>query len=451
MTQSNPSSTETPTPTSGPAIVKTVNKTSFPVGAIAGIVVALVLILACGGLLYYKKGWKRKDTRPDTPELEAEKPEGTELAADAPYPKFHREVEDNPDSYYGKKEAVETSASSIPPGMDTPRLESGDVRVYVEGSQTITELPGEAVPRSELSSPEPPELISRQASPTPNDIAELSNSNPSDYPWFYPEMATSAHSPHISPPSEETYSALSSPRIPPRPQMGSRRPASQRLSSTASDESGLLPIQLQETQRSGNFSKDGTPNRPPHGRKDSDESGFTQDTFLTRRPSQFAQRKDSTESGVTLDNIPGGKQSFHKMNTSDSDPLMSPKALPSHPFTSRESTMETRMEEDIDSDPEVGAAELVRRGSAQLINQMSPPASPSKKSIPRKEVASPSSQSHPYPLSRQDSSGPPSAFSSPRLESSGFTGHMRSSSRGSRFSERFTDDVPEGNLDSKKS
>ena len=63
------------------------------------------------------------------------------------------------------------------------------------------------------------------------------------------------------------------------------------------------------------------------------------------------------------------------MNTNDSDPLMSPNVLPAHPYSSRESaTMETRMEEEMDSDTEVHAAELVRRGSAQLINQMSPPA-----------------------------------------------------------------------------
>lgn len=441
MTQSNPSSTETPTPTGDPAIVKTVNQSSgFPVGAIAGIVVALVLIvLACGGFWYYKK---RKHTERDE----------SELPTNAPYPQNIAEVDGNiPDSYYGgKKEAVEASAYSIPTGMESPRMEMGDDLVYFEGSQTITELPAgdtihrEPIPRSELSSPEP---ISRQASPTPDDIAELSSRDPH---WCLTEMDTPAQSPPASPPLE-TYSALSSPQFP-RPPMGSRRPAPHRFSSTASDESGfiIMPIQRHDSQRSG-FSKDGTPIRPPHGRKDSDDSGFTQDTMLTRRPGQFA-RKDSTESGVTLDAIHGRRPTFQRMNTSDSDPLMSPKVLPSHPFSSRESAaMDTRMEEEMDSDTEVHAAtsaELVRRGSAQLITQMSPPASPSKKSIPRKEVASPS---HSYSHARQDSGGPPSAFSSPRLESSSLTGRVRSSSSGSRFEERFTDDVPEKNLDSKRS
>ena len=376
---------------------------------------------------------KRRDTNSDE----------SELAADAPYPKHHKEVPgDEPDSYYGKKEAVEASAYSVRTGMESPRMEMGDDRVYFEGSQTITELPaGDSIPqepylRSELTSPEP---VSRQASPTP-DVAELYNSR--DPHWNLPEMATPPHSAPNAPPLEP-YSALSSPR----PALGNRRPASHRFSSTASDDSGFMFIQRHDSQRSG-FSKDGTPLRPPHGRKDSEESGFTQETLLTQRPSQFA-RKDSTESGVTFDTNPGHKPSLHRMNTSDSDPLMSPKVLPSHPFSSGESaTMETRLEEEMDSDAEVHAAELVRAGSAQLINQPSPPASPSKKSIARKEVAAPPIS---YSHSRQDSGGPPSAFSSPRSESSSFEPRMRSSSRGSRFSERFTDEVHEGNLDSKKS
>lgn len=376
LSATDPSSTETPTAPGGPAIVKTVNKSSgFPVGAIAGIVVALVVVVfAVGGWFLYKYLKKRKQNRPITPEL----------ASDVPYqyPKDRQEVEGNSSgSFSGKKEAIGANEYSVHE-MESPPMEMGDNRVYFEGSYNSfghgcpSELPTDIPPRSELSSPEP---VSRQASPTP----ELSSRDPQ---CFLSEMASPTLSAQNTPPLEPV-SALSSPRWS-RPGLGSRRPAHHRLSSDVSDESGLttLPIQRMGSQNSA-FSKDGAPPHPPHNRKDSNDSGVTQDTVPICRPSQL--HKDSTESGFSLDAHPRQRPGFHRMDSTDSDPLKSPKQIYHQLMSHRDSTtMRTRMEEETDSDPEIHAAELVQRGSAQLINQSSPPSSPSKQPYPRKEVAS---------------------------------------------------------------
>ena len=404
--------------------------------------VVVLILLGIGGWFFRKHLQKRKKQQPDS----------AELGADAPYPKHHKEVDaTHAEESYDRKEAVETNAYSVM-GMESPRLEMGDDRVtfegyYSKGHGTPMELPAtgpipEPINRSELSSPEP---VSRQASPTPY---ELSTADPP-----CAEMASPLNSPMATPPLEPP-SALSSPRYS-RPGLGSRRTGNDRLSSSTSDASGfnILHIQRMSSPRSNNsgFSKDATPLRPERIRKESDDSGFTQETTTGRPP--ISMRNDSTESGFTLDTLPARRPSQGRLNSDDSnvsDALMSPKQLPYHPHhlgSHDPEPMATPLEEEIDQDsdsPLVGStepqiAQLGQRRSANLISQKSSSSSPSKSSIPRNEVASlPPSRGH----RRQElMGGPPSALSSPYLGSSGFTGTVRSSSIGSRFGEDFGKEV----------
>lgn len=434
----------------------------FPVGAIAGIVVAVALIaLAIGGWFLKKNLYKRKLKR-----------EAMELGADAPLPRDRHEVEGDPAAEVSdEKRGFETNEYPHT-GMESPPLEMGDDRVTFEGFYgpsknqhgAATELATEPIPRSELSSPEP---NSGRASPNLLQArSELSTPDPQ-----CAEMASPFYSTHSHPsPPAEFPSALSSPRsLQARPSL--RRSVHGRLHSTTSDESGFITLPLQGIQRSGSqnsgFSKDGTPLRPAHIRKDSDaSSGFTNDTIPApnHRPSH-PRRKDSAESGFTADTIPA-RPSHNRVDSNDSstvsDALLSPSPFltPHHydqPPTPAAGTISPRVdeaEEDLDQDsdsPLVGTSDVVpaiaqlgRRGSANLINQLSPPGSPSRSttSIPRKEVPSSTSPT-PTPATTTTTTttttGPPSAYS--HLSTGNAGTRVRSSSSGSRFEEDFREEL----------
>ena len=454
------SSTPSATPAGGPAIAATPNHHSgFPVGAIAGIIVAVIIIaLAVGGFFLRKKirGYfqRRKQDKKDR----KEKGDRKELAADPPHPRGLQEF-DAVDAETGREKMGAVEAT-YPLGMESPPLEMGGSPIAYEGyyhpkgdhGDRKELASAEPLPRSELSSPEP---ISRQQSPNliPTQRSELSTPD-----LQRAEMASPFDSVRSSPHYDPS-SALSSPRWP-RPPLGSRRSGLDRVSTTtSSDESGLntLPIQRNGSQHSA-FSKDGTPLRPAHIRRDSDESGFTQETLTGRTPRPRSLRQDSIESGFTNDTLTRRPSQHQRINSDDSivsnvsDPLLSP--LPHSSFhPPRDSTMDPHPEEEIDQDSDLPlvdtseprTAQVARRGSGNLIQQMSPPASPGKSSIPRKEVATPSST---HGHRRQESSvggGPPSAFQSPQVGGQGFHSHSRmrssSSASGSRFEEHLTDEV----------
>ncbi|KAL8789039.1 MAG: hypothetical protein Q9195_007005 [Heterodermia aff. obscurata] len=462
VTESSTSGTSSPSPTSTntPAIVNAPSHHSgFPVGAIAGIVVAVALIaLAIGGWFLRKNLKKRK-----------QRGHAAELGADAPLPKGRHEVEGDPAAEgSNEKRAVETNDYPVHTGMDSPPLEMGDDRVTFEGYYEPTkdhgapmELGTEPIPRSELSSPEP---RSGRASPTLLQArSELSTPDPQ-----CAEMASPFYSTHSHPsPPAEFPSALSSPRsLQTRPSL--RRSVHGRLHSTTSDESGFTTLPLQGVQRSGSqnsaFSKDGTPLRPAHIRKDSDDSAFTQDTIPatphSHRLTGHQRRQDSIES---TDTIPAHRPSHSRVDSNDSSTVSEALLSPS-PFTMHHQPASTRVdeaaEEDLDQDsdsPLVGTsdavpaiAQLGRRGSANLINQLSPPSSPSRStmSIPRKEVGA-----SPTPTAahrRQESSSsaqqaPPSAYS----HLSTGAGRVRSSSSGSRFEEDFREEA-KGSFESRR-
>ena len=452
------SSTPSATSAGGPAIVATPNHHSgFPVGAIAGIVVAVIIIvLAVGGFLLRKKiaGYFR---RKKLAKMERkEKGDRKELAADPPPPRGRQEF-DAVDAETGR-EKMGALEAAYPVGMESPPLEMGSsfegyYHPKVDHGDRKELASPEPHPRSELSSPEP---ISRQQSPNliPTQHSELSTPDPQCAEMASP-FDSVRPSPHYDP-----NSALSSPRWT-RPPLGGRRSGLDRVSTTTSSgESGMLPIQRHGSQHSA-FSKDGTPLRPAHIRRDSDDSGFTQETLTGQTPRPRSLRQDSTESGFTVDTLTRRPSQHQRINSDDSnvsnvsDPLLSPRPLPHPSFhpTRDSATMDPHPEEEIDQDsdsPLVGTSEpqtaqVARRGSGNLITQMSPPASPGKSSIPRKEVASPSSV---HGHRRQESSvggGPPSAFQSPQVGGQGFHSHSRmrssSSASGSKFEEHLTDEV----------
>lgn len=385
-----------------------------------------------------------------------EKGDRKELAADPPHPRGLQEF-DAVDAETGREKTGAVEAT-YPMGMESPPLEMGGsfegyYHPKVDHGDRKELASAEPFPRSELSSPEP---ISRQQSPNliPTQHSELPTPDPQ-----CAEIASPLDSVHPSP-YYDPNSALSSPRLP-RPSLGSRRSAVDRVLSTTSDESGfnMLPIQRHGSQNSA-FSKDMTPLRQAYNRRNSDDSGLTQETMTGRTPRPRSLRQDSTESGFTVDTLTRRPSQHQRINSNDSnvsnvsDPLLSPKPLRQPSFHPRDSTtMDPHLEEEIDPDsdsPLVGTSEpqtaqVARRGSGNLITQMSPPASPGKSSIPRKEVASPfSAHGH----RRQESSvggGPPSAFQSPQVGGQGFHSHSRmrssSSASGSKFEEHLTDEV----------
>ena len=462
VTESSTSSTpsSSPTSTSGPAVVNTSSHHSgVSVGAIAGIIVAVVLIaLAIGGYFVWKRQKRRKQGHHAN--------DAKELAADAPLPKGRHEVEGTPaaDGLYEKR-AVETTDYPVHTGMESPPLEMGDDRVTFEGYYEPDKSHGDAMelatelsPRSELVSPEPP---SGRASPTLlQNRSELSTPDPQCAEMASPFYSANSQS---SPPID-FHSALSSPRsLQGRPSL--RRSVHERLPSATSDESGFTALPLQNVQRIGSqnsgFSKDGTALRPAHIRKDSDDSGFTQDTIPAQGLSQ--RRKDSAESGFTNNTIPARRPNHGRVDSNDStvsDALMSPSPFNMHePATLRPRVDEEEEELDQDSDSPLvpitdgvpATAQLGRRGSANLINQLSPPLSPNRSttSIPRKEVASPTPPPPPPPSAahrRQESSSsahqaPPSAYSHLSTGSAGGRVRSSSSASGSRFEEDFRDEL----------
>ena len=469
MTESSTSASPSSTTTSAsdPAIAQTSNHHSgFPVGAIAGIVVAVALIaLAIGGYFLRKNLNKRKQRR-----------DAAELGTDAPLPKDRQEVEGTPaaqDLY--EKRVVETNDYPVHTGMESPPLEMGGDRVTFEDYYGPTkthgsamELATEPIPRSELSSPEP---LSGRATPTLLQArSELSTPDPT-----CAEMASPFYSAHSHPsPPVEVPSALSSPRsLQKRPSL--RHSQHGRLPSTTSDESGFvtLPIQgVQGVQRTGSqnsFSRDGTALRPVHIRKDSDDSAFTQDTVHAHRLSQ--RRKNSAESGLTNDTIHARRPSHSRVDSNDStvsDALLSPSPFNMHEPAAMAPRVEEAEEElDQDSDsPLVGRddvvpaiAQLGRRGSANLITQLSPPSSPSRSttSIPRKEVASPTPPPTTAVHRRQESTSgaqqaPPSAYSHLSAGSAGGRVRSSSSASGSRFEEDFREELSQkkGSFESRR-
>lgn len=304
----------------GGTITKTTNHSSksFPVGAIAGIVVAVILIAFVSG--FFTARWYRRSRSGKS----KQRMDGCEeLDVIVPYPHGKVEVEEDNGRHSsdgGPTEKKGAMVSTYQVAADSPGIEIGSSDSYVAHHHGVAnhganrvELPGSPPPppsRSEAPSPEP--QWSRAEMSTPEPPLEL---------WVpgaarvLTEMPSPDQRPTLintSTPSSELPSALQSPTIP-RP---TRRPAQH-------------PPHVR--QGSSDSISAYTPTNPSHLRNDSNDTGV--------RPASI--RKYSDDSGVTQDTMVTPRLSRH--NT-ENDPLVSPIQRPEQRRSNSEDTIETRME-----------------------------------------------------------------------------------------------------------
>jgi len=314
----------------GSTFTQTTNHSShgFPVGAIAGIVVAVILIAFVSGFFtakHYKRTRKRKSSM--TYNLE-------ELPADPRYPHDKAEAD-------GSRSLDNIPDKKLP--YVTTYSVSGSPGIEMSGSTSYMppmELPGSPPPRSPLPHSPP----SRSEAPSPDPfycLAEMPSPEPSAHElWstregITPEMPSPELRSTImttTTPSPDLPSALSSPGpVWSRPRMGSRRSAVDCLSTSSSS------------------------SRPMHNHQDSNDSVSA---YTPVRPSHLRQNSNDGDSLITLDR--------RASQRSDSDPFASPvvQRPPYHRVSSHgetADTFETRLGESSSSTPLVGRRSSARR------------------------------------------------------------------------------------------
>jgi len=299
----------------------------FPVGAIAGIVVAVILIAFVSGFFaarHCMRTRKRKNSMVYNSE---------ELPADPRYPHDKaeadgsRSLDDIPD-----KKLPYVTTYSVP---GSPGFELGGSSSYMPPM----ELPGSPPPPSPL--PHSPPSRSEAPSPEPYfRLAEMPSPEPSAHElWstregITPEMPSPELRSTImttTTPSPDLPSALSSPGpVWSRPRMF-RRSAVDRLSTSSSS------------------------SRPMHDRQDSNDSVSA---YTPVHPSHLRQDSNDGDSLITLDR--------RASQRSDSDPSVSPvvQRPPYHRMSSHgetADTFETRLGESSSSTPLVGRRSSARR------------------------------------------------------------------------------------------
>lgn len=318
----------------GSTFTQTTNNSShgFPVGAIAGIVVAVILIAFVSGFFtakHYRRTHKRKNSMINNAE---ELP-----AADPRYPHDTAEADGSSslDDIPDKKLPYVTSYSV--PG--SPGFELGGSTSYMPRM----ELPGSPPPGSPpLHSPP-----SRSGAPSPDNyfgLAEMPSREPSAPElWSTREgMTSEMPSPQLrstilssnTPPADH-HSALSSPSpISTRPSISVRQSAIDRFSTSSSHSQPM-----HEPQDSNDSVSAYTPVHPSHLRQDSNDGDS-----LTTPDRRASQRSDSDP----LVSPVVHRQSYHRMS--------------SHGETV--DTFQTRLEGSTSSTPLVGRRPSARRGES---------------------------------------------------------------------------------------
>lgn len=314
----------------GSTFTQTTNNSShgFPVGAIAGIVVAVILIAFVSGFFtakHYRRTHKRKNSMIHNLE---------ELPADPRYPHDKAEadgsssLDDIPD-----KKLPYVTTYSVP---GSPGFELGGSTSYMPPM----ELPGSPPPGSPL--PHSPPSRSEAPSPDPHfGLAEMPSLEPSAHELWAtsegmtsempsPELRSTTLSTSTLPP--DPHSALSSPSpISRRPSIGVRQSATDRFSTSSSN------------------------SRPMHGRQDSNDSVSA---YTPVHPSHLRQDSNDGDSLITLDRTVSQR--------SDSNPFISPvvQRPPYHRMSSYGETVDTfqtRLEGSSSSTPLVGRRPSARR------------------------------------------------------------------------------------------
>lgn len=275
-----------------------VNKTSggshgIGTGAIAGIAIAIILIISIvGAFFFFKRRNNRKHKLKKLAELEA--------------PSDIKTLDTDQDSKQDYVPDLEVKKSIIPVVTEqevpmTPPLSEADGNDYFtinekhQSQIKVIELPGSPGSRSELSSPEPWSR-SELATPDPEAIrSELSTPDPA---FSHSELPTPDPSHELESPGISITS--SSRRSPPlnENRHSLQRPLSDRMDSSESE---------------AGFTRDGFPTRPFHRRLQSNDSDIAS---LQSRPRHSRMDSSDSESGffppIGLD------------ESSESEPIVSP-------------------------------------------------------------------------------------------------------------------------------
>lgn len=274
-----------PTSTNGP-IVKTTTKSrshGIGTGAIAGIVIAIVIIATlCGAFFIFRRHKRHRSSKlnKDKSDVESYERKGISEGDEDSKHDFSEDLEAK------KPKAATVTVSEVVGPMTPPaEVDSGYPFPQNEKEQPQSrtfELPGSPPNRSELSTPEPwarelpspdPEAIRSELS-TPDPIynqPELPSPDPSHEMASSPGLSSLSSGQPSPPLDENRRSALRSPaRLP------FQRPISERMDSSESE---------------AGWTRDGMPHRPFHRRYQSDES---LSPSLPSRP--LSSRTDSSES-----------------------------------------------------------------------------------------------------------------------------------------------------------
>lgn len=250
-------------------------------GAIAGIAIAIILIGAlCGALFFFRR--RRNNKKIDSEKF------GNEPKF-IPNEDFKQDFSQDPEAL--KKPMADATVTAVDSPM-TPPLSEADggyfSAITKRGgvSSQFTELPGSpgSFPcRSEMGSPEPPELESPDpqglrselSTPEPGPAWELPSSDPSHEMPVSPGIS-SISSGQTPPLIDNRRSGLNSPR-----QLPIQRPMSDRFDSSESE---------------AGWTRDGMPHRPFHRRYDSSES-------LQSRPRNSRMDSSSSDNFIHSDRI----------------------------------------------------------------------------------------------------------------------------------------------------
>lgn len=306
---SNTSATTAANPnSSNKSVVKTTTGGSHGIGtgAIAGIAIAIVLIASLVGAFFVYRSLKRRRNGkrfPTSEELEGE-PEFK--------PNFDQDFkQDFPQDPEPKKHMTATTVIAVDSPM-TPPLEadggyfsvSNEKEPYYAHAMELPGSPGSPPNRSEMGSPEPPELESPNpeiirselSTPEPRLAWELPSPDPSHEMPASPAISSMSSSQPSPPVNEDRRSGLNSPR-----QLPIQRPASDRFDSSESE---------------AGWTRDGMSQRPFHTRYDSSES-------LQSRPRHSRMASADSDGFIHSDRIDESTDS-EPVVSSASEVVMSP-------------------------------------------------------------------------------------------------------------------------------
>lgn len=267
------------------AVIKTTaggGSNGIGTGAIAGIAIAIILLGSlCGALFFFRR---RRNSKKVHSEKFASEPKYIPNNED-----FKQDFSQDPEAL--KKPMADATVTAVDSPM-TPPLSEADGGYFSAISKrggvssNVTELPGcpGSFPcRSEMGSPEPPELESPDpqglrselSTPEPYPAWELPSSDPSQEMPVSPGVS-SISSGQTPPLTDNRRSGLNSPR-----QLPIQRPMSDRFDSSESE---------------AGWTRDGMPQRPFHRRYDSSES-------LQSRPRNSRMDSSSSDNFIHSDRI----------------------------------------------------------------------------------------------------------------------------------------------------